>query len=78
MPIQPVSFTSRANKSTQLEGKEFWAKHPDLAPRNVYLSEGRVMGLNEVEKGLNDICKESFSKRCMNVIKKITSLLIKR
>ena len=46
--------------------QEFYKKHPDLAPRNVYLYMGRTMDLKTVKKYLNKIGKESIYEKIGN------------
>lgn len=37
--------------------KEFYSKHPDLAPRNVYLSMGRVLDKTKVDRFIENFDK---------------------
>ncbi|MBO5737891.1 hypothetical protein J6R97_00970 [bacterium] len=46
--------------------REFYKKHPDLAPRNVYLYMGRTLDLKTVHKYLDNIGKESIFERIKN------------
>ena len=47
-------------------GQEFYKKHPDLAPRNVYLYMGRILDLKTVKKYINNIGKESIFEKIEN------------
>ena len=54
--IRPKQFRS----NTDLNSQRFYAQHPDLAPRNIYLRMGRVMNLKTVEKYIANFGKESM------------------
>ena len=43
-----------------LNSQRFYVKHPDLAPRNVYLRMGRVMDLKTVERYIANFGKETI------------------
>lgn len=51
--------------------REFYDKHPDMAPRNVYLYLGRVTAREEIDREFERITKEPFLKRVKNFINKI-------
>ena len=53
---------TKINPNTQ----EFYKKHPDLAPRNVYLYMGRTLDLKAVEKYINNIGNESVFEKIGN------------
>ncbi len=40
--------------------KEFYQRRPDLAPRDIYLREGRLIKMEEVDKYLKKISKETI------------------
>lgn len=61
--IQPVSFSG---KKIDINGREFYDKHPDLAPRNVYLYLGRVITREEIDKKMDGLFREPFIKRVKN------------
>ncbi len=44
--------------------QQFYKKHPDLAPRNVYLASGRKVNMEQIEKELNKAFKLSFKEKC--------------
>lgn len=46
--------------------REFYEKHPDLAPRNVYLYLGRVITKEDADKKFAKIFKEPFITRAKN------------
>lgn len=48
---------------------EFYKKHPDLAPRNVYLYLGRVVSKEEVEKKIDKLTRPSMYERLKNLFK---------
>jgi hypothetical protein len=58
------------------DNKNFYKKYPQLAPRNVYLSEGRLLSLKEVEKGLKSI-DYTFSEKCLKFLNKIKQIFTK-
>ena len=49
--------------------QKFYRQRPDLAPRNVYLREGRVIKQKEVEKYFVKAFKEQIYVRIMNWFK---------
>ncbi len=51
--------------------REFYDKHPDLVPRNIYLALGRVITREEIDKELAKVTKEPFLKQVNNFINKI-------
>ena len=55
-------YKTRINPNSQ----EFYKKHPDLAPRNVYLYMGRILDLKTVKKYINNIGKESIFEKIEN------------
>ena len=59
---QPKQFKSKIDLNSQ----DFYKKHPDLAPRNVYLYMGRTLDLKSVEKYINNFGKESIWKKIGN------------
>lgn len=52
-------------------GREFYDKHSDLAPRNIYLYLGRVTTREDIDREFERITKEPFLKRVKNFINKI-------
>ena len=46
--------------------QDFYKKHPDLAPRNVYLYLGRTMDLKTIKKYINNIGKETIWEKMGN------------
>ena len=65
---------SKINPNSQ----EFYKKHPDLAPRNVYLATGRVLKFDTVQKHLDKITREPLMERVSNWFKKICKKIIKK
>ncbi len=53
--------------------KEFYKRRPDLAPRNVYLREGRVITKKQVDEYFTKITRKTFSEKVEEFIRKITS-----
>ena len=53
--------------------KDFYKRRSDLAPKNVYLREGRVITKNEVDKYFAKITRKTFSERAGEFINKIKS-----
>ena len=46
--------------------QEFYKKHPDLAPRNVYLYLGRTLDFKSVKKYINNIGEETLFEKISN------------
>lgn len=53
--------------------KEFYKRRPDLAPRNAYLREGRVINQKQVDEYLSSITRKTFSERVGEFFRKIIS-----
>ncbi len=49
---------------------EFYAKHPDLMPRDIYLASGRTISRKEIDNYISKNFKPSFKDR----LKKIFNL----
>ena len=60
--MRPKQFRSRVD----LNSYNFYAQHPDLAPRNVYLYLGRTLDFKSVQKYLDNIGKESIFEKIKN------------
>lgn len=65
-----VKKPSKLNVGT----KEFYNKHLDLVPRNVYLASGRILKMETVRKAMDRIAKESFSEKVSRWIDSIKCL----
>lgn len=71
--VQPVSFCGGKTK-IKVNSREFYDKHPDLAPRNVYLYLGRVKSAEEIDKYMKKF-DEPFYVRAKNwVINKVKNI----
>ena len=68
----------RKSANNYYNSKDFYKRRPDLAPRNEYLREGRVITKNEVDKYFAKITRKTFSERAGEFINKIKSLFINR
>ena len=53
----------QAEKSNYYNSPEFYKKHPDLTPANIYLAEGRVVTRKEMNKRFNEAFKLSLHDR---------------
>lgn len=66
----------------KFDSKQFYQHHPDLAPRNVYLANGRVIKKEEIDKVINKICRDSFltrtGKKIKNFWNKIAEFCVKK
>lgn len=51
---KPKYYKTRINPNS----KEFYRKHPDLAPRNVYLALGRIVTQEQCNKTIDMFYKE--------------------
>lgn len=73
--ISAINFTAKNHK---IRGKEFYNKHPDLAPRNVYLAMGRVINQKDVNRKIENF-GEPLMVRAKNWIKyKIEDMFSKK
>ena len=63
----------RKSANNYYNSKEFYKRCPDLAPRNVYLQEGRIITQKEIDKYFAKITRKTFLERAGEVIKKIKS-----
>ena len=67
-----LKILSKVNKQkvykTQINpnSQEFYKRHPDLAPKNVYLRTGRIMDLETVRKYIANFGKESIWEKIRN------------
>lgn len=59
---KPKVYKTKINPNS----REFYRKHPDLAPRNVYLYMGRTLDFKSVQKYLDNIGKESIFEKIKN------------
>ena len=65
--ISLVSFTGVKSK-TNFNSKKFYNEHPDLAPRNIYLSMGRTIDTKKVNRTIENF-GEPFWVRAKNWFK---------
>lgn len=63
----------RKSANNYYNSKDFYKRRPDLAPKNEYLREGRVITKNEVDKYFAKITRKTFSERAGEFINKIKS-----
>jgi len=75
---QSVSNKKFVRSKINPNSQEFYKKHPDLAPRNVYLATGRVLEFKNVQKKLDKIAKEPLTDRISNWFKSITKKIFKK
>ena len=59
---KPKVYKTKINPNSM----EFYRKHPDLAPRNVYLYLGRTVDLKTVERYIANFGKESIWDKVRN------------
>lgn len=64
-------------KTNYLNSQEFYQKHPDLAPKNVYLATGRGITSEQIDKDFNRLFKLSFYDKCKIVFSKVKQLFSK-
>ena len=60
----PNNFKLTKRQSNYYNSKKFYQKRPDLAPRNIYLREGRVVKMEEVKKTIDNFGATPFEKIC--------------
>ena len=65
MPVKPFDtlLNSKTFKTVKrdVNSPKFYREHPDLAPRNVYLREGRVITKKDIDRAIRQI--EHFGSR---------------
>ena len=63
MPVELFKALSRSKTfgtvKRNVNSPKFYSEHPDLAPRNVYLQEGRVITKKDVDKAIRRIKRYS-------------------
>lgn len=77
MKIFKTSLFKTFNKTDYYNSKEFYQKHPDLAPRNIYLYEGRVLKMEDVRKYLDKMTGESFGEKCSRWFSNLKNIFTK-
>ena len=60
---RPMSIINKKPKG-YYNSPEFYAKHPDLMPRDIYLASGRVVTKEEIEKNFNKMFSLPFKDKC--------------
>ena len=61
---KPSSYKLTKQQANYYNRVEFYKKRPDLAPRDVYLREGRMMNMKEVKKIINNFGATPYEKIC--------------
>ncbi len=71
----PVEFFERLSKSKTFKPTkrnfntpEFYKEHPDLAPRNIYLREGRIITEKDIEKAIRKINRNAKIEEFFNLV----------
>ncbi len=71
----PVAFFERLSKSKTFKPTkrnfntpEFYKEHPDLAPRNIYLREGRIITEKDIEKAIRKINRNAKIEEFFNLV----------
>ena len=54
---------------------EFYAKHPDLMPRNIYLATGRFISKEKMERKFNALFHLSIKDKCVLLFNRIKHLV---
>lgn len=77
MKILPIFRLRKPKTKININSREFYDKHPDLAPRNIYLYYGRVITKKDIDRSVENF-GEPFWIRAKNWLKyKIEDILIK-
>ena len=71
---RPISIINKKPKG-YYNSPEFYAKHPDLMPRDIYLASGRIVTKEEIEKNFNKMFQLSFKDKCKLFWNRITKNL---
>ena len=53
------------------DSRKFYSLHPDLAPRNIYLREKRVLKHDEVQEYLDKLSSKSIAEKCSGLMHKL-------
>ena len=61
---RPSSFKLTKKQTNYYNNVEFYKKRPDLAPRDIYLREGRMMEIEEVKRTINNFGATPYEKIC--------------
>lgn len=71
----PVALFERLSKSNTFKPTkrnfntpEFYKEHPDLAPRNIYLREGRIIAEKDIEKAIRKINRNAKIEEFFNLV----------
>lgn len=70
-------FKIRTNKTDYYNSQEFYNRRPDLAPRNIYLSMGRVIDKKTIDRNIGNF-GEPFWVRVKNLLKYKVEDIFKR
>ena len=72
MPVKPFDtlLNSKTFKTVKrdVNSLKFYREHPDLAPRNVYLREGRVITKKDIDRAIRQIERFGSRKNCFTKI----------
>ncbi len=58
-----------------LNSRNFYDKHPDLMPRDIYLYLGRVKSKEQIDNEFNKVFKLTFLERCQRLFLKIKQVI---
>lgn len=64
-------FRAESNITNYYNSQEFYKKHPDLAPRNIYLAMGRVLDREDIQRYFDKHFGDTFLQKCGKTIKKL-------
>lgn len=71
-------FSTKLSKNNYYESQKFYRTHPDLAPRNVYLYNGRIAKMDDVIKYFEHTARiDSIKDKIESVKKYITGIFKK-
>ena len=65
MKVSKISSNSR----------NFYDKHPDLMPRDIYLYLGRIKSKEQIDNEFNKVFKLTFLERCQRLFSKIKQVI---
>lgn len=58
-----------------LNSRNFYDKHSDLMPRDIYLYLGRVKSKEQIDNEFNKVFKLTFLERCQRLFLKIKQVI---
>lgn len=58
-----------------LSSRNFYNKHPDLMPRNIYLYLGRIKSKEQIDNEINKVFKLTPIEKCRKLFSRIKQVI---